>query len=290
LPRTCRAAAIVCLVLLELLRPCPADELPDLMQTLLAEDATLNNNLNLLQPSWSRSRADGQVSFGFGIEKMLSPSISLEIENSWENISPRAGRSRGGFGDVDLMLKYVFLCLPENRLQIALAPTVSFPTDSHIADERSPPSTGLTLTWGSRLSGLSTSGALEYLRAFEVQGDIGYSHPLGAPPGDEIFFDPVIDYSFPFLAYTHENQMPWLISDLCPFLEANFEEPLRGDERMPSLYLMPGMSYARDTFQLSAGIQIAVTREAAHNGQVAAAGSLLIFLDALNPKFAWMPF
>ena len=260
------------------------------MQTLLAEDATLNNNLDLIQPRWSRSRQGRQLTLGFGIEKMLSQSVSLEIGSGWEHISPRAGRSGSGFGDVELMLKYVFLSFPDNRLQIALAPTISFPTDSHLADERVPPSAGFAFTWGSRLSGLSAGGWRNYVRALEIQGDFGYSHPLGAPPGDERYFDPVIDYSFPYLAYARENVILWSARDFCPFLEANFEQMLRGDQRRPSVYLMPGMSYVTEAFQLSAGGQIAMTRAAGNNARVAIVGSALIFLDALNPKFAWTPF
>src|SRR5208282_3589271 len=48
-----------------------ADE-PDLMQTLVVEDATLNNQLMPFAPTWDRGREGRHLTFGFGVEKQLS--------------------------------------------------------------------------------------------------------------------------------------------------------------------------------------------------------------------------
>jgi hypothetical protein len=45
-----------------------------------------------------------------------------------------------------------------------------------------------------------------------------------------------------------------------------------------------------DTYQVSAGAQIAMNHQAAEEKQVAVAASLLIFLDQIDSRFGWMPF
>ena len=53
---------------------------------------------------------------------------------------------------------------------------------------------------------------------------------------------------------------------------------------------MPGLALMTQTYQVSAGAQIALNDEAVHDKQVAVVASLLVFLDAIDPRFAWTPF
>jgi len=75
-------------------------EEPDLMQTLVAEDATLNNNLMPFAPSWDRGREGRDLTFGFGLEKQLSERFGVSIDNDWDSWSPRQGRASAGFGNL----------------------------------------------------------------------------------------------------------------------------------------------------------------------------------------------
>ena len=95
-------------------------EEPDLMQTLIAQDATLNNNLTLIEPRWQKNGSGRALELGFGVEKMLSPRLDIEIGGQWDSISPRDGPAGTAFGDIDVDLKYVFLKWPE--FQLVLAP------------------------------------------------------------------------------------------------------------------------------------------------------------------------
>jgi len=90
------------------------------MQTLIAQDATLNNNLTLIEPRWQKNAGGRMLELGFGVEKMLSPRLDIEIDGQWNSISPRTGPAGTAFGDIDLDLKYVLL--KEAEFQIAVAP------------------------------------------------------------------------------------------------------------------------------------------------------------------------
>jgi hypothetical protein len=202
------------------------DQAPDLMQTLIARDATLNNNLDVLEPRWTRGSEGREMFLGFGVEKLIARNLEIEIGGEWDKIWPQHGGSGDGFGNVDFGLKYVFL--NEEQFQFALAPAVSFPTNTNIAGEEQQTSAGVDFLWGGRLTGLPDSGWTEYLRAVEIQGDLGYSRSVGAAANEEFHFDPVIDYSMPYLAYIDAAKIPWPISNLYLFTELNLERVPHG--------------------------------------------------------------
>ena len=262
---------------------------PDLMQTLIAQDATLNNNLMPVAPRWQRNSQGRTLELGFGVEKMLSPRLDIEVAGQWDSVSPRDGPSATAFDDVDLALKYVFLEQP--NFQLAVMPQLSFPTQSHIGGEPTEVHAGGLLSWGGRMGSKRDVGWPRYLSAFEFQGDIGYRHGFGGRGSDESFFDPVLDYSMPYLAYSTEVRPPWPLKNLCVFTELNFDQLLDGSGNGSlSLFATPGLAYVADTYQISVGVQVPLTRGAEQNAQTAVVGSFMIFMDKLNPTFAWMPF
>ncbi|HYL58976.1 MAG TPA: hypothetical protein VEU51_08905 [Candidatus Acidoferrales bacterium] len=268
----------------------PSDEPPDLMQTLIAQDATLNNNLTPIEPRWQRNSQGRTLELGFGVEKMLSTTFEIEIGGQWESMSPRDGPARAGFGNVELALKYVFL--QRSDFQIAFEPQLDFPTSSHIADEPMQVHAGGFFSWGGRLgSGVVEHGWPSFLRAIELQGDLGFSHAFGSGHSDEVFFDPVVDYSMPYLAYATDTRIPWPLKKLCPFSELNFSQSLDGgDQHGLSLFVTPGVAYLTETYQLTVGVQVPVTHAAVQSSQVSLVGSAMIFLDKLSPRFGWTPF
>jgi hypothetical protein len=130
-----------------------------------------------------------------------------------------------------------------------------------------------------------------YLQAIELQGDLGYSHGFGDGGSDEIFFDPVLDYSMLYLGYSTGIRTPWPIRNLCVFSELNFSQPLsgRGDGSL-SLFATPGVAYVSETYQATVGVQLPLTNAAEKSAQIAVVGSFTIFMDQLSPRFGWTPF
>jgi hypothetical protein len=263
-----------------------AEDPPDLMQTLVAEDATLNNNLNPIELRWVPGRNRRQIALGFGVEKIVANNLGLEVMSEWEDNFQRFGRSGNGFENIDVTLKYVLWKYPEGDFQIALTPTISVRTSSHIGDEDLSTSAGVGMSWGGRLSVLKNARWERYFPAVEFQGDLGYSRTLGASSADTFYLDPVIDYSLPYLSYTGVPAVPWPLRNLCIFAEINFDQPLSSPNDGSRMFLTPGVSYLNKYLQISAGIQIALNGVAASNENTALLGSVTIFLDALEPAFA----
>lgn len=289
LPRivSARAALFALLILLAHAEPVHGGEdAPDLMQTIVAEDATLNNNLNVIEVRGVPGRNRREFALGFGVEKIVANNLGLEVMNEWKDISSHSGSSGSGFGNIDLILKYVLLKYPESEFQIALTPAISVRTSSHIGDDDLSTSAGMGISWGGRLSVLKNAGWERYFRAVEFQGDLGYSRTLGASPANDLYFDPVIDYSLPYLSYAGAPQVPWPLRNLCIFAEFNFDQPLSSPNDGYHIFLTPGVAYLNKYVQISAGIQIAPNPAASSNDKTAIVGSVSIFLDALDPVFA----
>jgi hypothetical protein len=263
-----------------------AEDAPDLMQTIVAEDATLNNNLNPIEVRWVHGRNRRELALGFGVEKIVANNLGLEVMSEWEDISSHSGPSGSGFGNIDLDLKYVIWKYLESEFQIALTPAISVPSSSHIGDDDLSTSAGMGISWGGRLSVLKNAGWERYFRAVEFQGDLGYSRTLGASSANDLYFDPVIDYSVPYLSYAGAPQVPWLLRNLCIFAEFNFDQPLSSPNDGNQIFLTPGVAYLSKYLQISAGIQIALNRATSSNENTALIGSVSIFLDALDPVFA----
>lgn len=200
-----------------------------------------------------------------------------------------ARRCFGGFGNIDVAIKYVFLTLPTADFGFALVPTISFPTTSIIGSERMSTRPAVELAWGGRLSKLPDEGLSSYLRPVEIQGDFGYGRTLSGGGGDgEFFFDPLIDYSMPYFAGSGDHKVPWIIRDFCPFFGLNFVRP--ASQGSVTAFMTPGLSFISETYQLSVGAQLPLNHAAARDQQVAVVGSIRIFLESIDSLFAWTPF
>jgi hypothetical protein len=259
-------------------------EQQDLMEPLLAESASLNNHLLPFVPQWQRGPECDHLSFGFGFEKALGSKLGLEVGGEWERVSPRDAPSSGGFGNIDVAVKYVFLTLPKADFGFAVVPSISFPTASNIGGEHMSTQPTIELAWGGRLSKLPEHGLSAYLRPIEIQGDFGYARTLSEGGDGEFFFDPVIDYSMPYYANSGDHQVPWIIRYLCPFIGLNFAHPV--GQGSLTTFMTPGVSIVTETYQLSAGAQLALNPAAARDQQVAVVGSLRIFLESIDSRFA----
>ena len=256
--------------------------MPDLMQTLTAEDVTLNNNLRLIEPRWNKGLQGHQLTLGFGIEQILADNLGLEARGEWDSLSLRDSRGDGGFGNVGLLLKYVFVSLPQ--IQLALGPAVSFPTNSHLGAEAMDTDARMVFTWGGRMVELSRAGWQRYLQALEFQGDLEYSHTFGHPAGNKLLFDPVLDYSVPYLNYSVNSDIPWPVDNLCIFAELNVEQIISGSEnKLLSVFITPGLAYMTPAYQLTAGVQLPLNHHASRSENVAAIGSVIISIGRIDP-------
>ncbi len=111
----------------------------------MAEDATLNNNLNLIEVRWVPGSNRRKLALGFGMEKIVANNLGLEMMSEWEDNFSRVGRTGNGFGNVDVTLKYLLWKNPESDFQLALTPAFSLRTSSQIGDDDLSTSAGVGL-------------------------------------------------------------------------------------------------------------------------------------------------
>jgi hypothetical protein len=265
------------------------EEEPDLMQTLIAEDVTLNNNIDPSEPMWQKGPDGRQTTFGFGFEKTIEEHVAIDVGSEFKSVSPRDSAGDEGFGNVDLLLKYVFLSLPPFKFASGL--TVSLPTNSHIGGETMDTNAGIFLAWGGRLSGLPKRGWRGYLRALEIQGDIAYSHTFAGSGTDDVSFDPVLDYSLPYLSYSGFTGISGPLSNTCIFTEMSFDLLLSGAEQNSlAIFITPGIAYMTPAYQISVAMQLPLDRQARQGENVAVIAGVVIAIDRIEPAFAWTLF
>ncbi len=260
---------------------------PEMMEPLVAINSSPENYVMPFAPHWTRTSQGRTLGFGLAVDKMLSPNSDLEIDSSWEASSPHHGATETGFGAVDVMSRYLVINHPD--LQVAVAPRLSVSTTS-FGDSFGLGEAGMALLFGGRGGALPEAWKLGIFRALEVHSDLGYSRILSHGSGDEIFFDPVVDYSFPYLRYLTESKVPWPVENLCVFAELNFDAVVSGtDHAPPTLYTTPGLAYLTETYQVSLGVQLPLNHAGAQNQQLAVLGQIQFNLDDA-PLFGWMPF
>jgi hypothetical protein len=259
------------------------------MQTLIAEDVTLNNNIEPIETMWQGGPDGRQTTFGFGFEKTIAEHVAMDVSSEFDSVSPHDSAGSEGFGNVDLLLKYVFLSLPPFNFASGL--TVSLPTNSHIGDQTMDTSTHVFLAWGGRLSELPKHGWRRYLRALEVQGDIDYSHTFSRPQTDDLSFDPVLDYSLPYLSYSGFTGIGGPLRNICIFTEMSFDLLLSGAERHSlAIFVTPGIAYMTPAYQVSVAMQLPLDRNARQAENVAVIAGVVIAIDRIEPAFAWTLF
>ncbi len=258
---------------------------PEMMSPLVAINVSPENSVTPFAPHWIRTPQGRTLGFGFGVEKMLSSNLDIEIDSSWDSVAPNAGPKESGFGAVEILSRYVFVNHPDLRL--AVAPLLLIGTGG-LGQVSGVNDVGMALLFGGRGGALPEDWNLGFLRAFEVHSDLGYSRITSGRGGDEIFFDPVLDYSLPYLQYLTESHLPWMIRNLCIFTELNFDAMVGGRESAaPTLYATPGLSYLTEDYLVSAGVQLPLNHAGEHTQQVAWLAQVQFFLDKI-PGFGAM--
>jgi hypothetical protein len=261
---------------------------PDMLRPLLGIDVSGGNDIAPFAPQWIRSSEGRTLGFGFGMDKMLSSKFDIEVESALVSFSPRDGAKKElGLGAVDVTNR--MMLINEADLQASVASQLSFSSGS-FGEHVGLGSAGFAAMFGGRGGALPKDWKLGYLRAFEVHSDLGYSRITSNGSGNEIYFDPMLDFSFPYLRYLTKSQLPWPIRNLCVFTQVSFDEVVGGsDHGSPTLYETSGIGYLTDAFQISAGVQLPVNHSGERAQQLALLGEIEFSLDDV-PVFGWMPF
>jgi hypothetical protein len=269
------------------------------LEPLIAEDPTPANELDIVQPYWTRGAGGRTLSIGSSIEKVLGtdseglPRFSIGGGTSWLYQSPNDGPDAQGFGNLDLFAKYAFLIVPEHEFLMAFAVQMQLPAGNPSVEEQQHTSLGPEFLWEKALGDLPNLPVLKYLRPLGFQGDVGYLPALGGHTSHQLFADQVIEYSLPYLSNNVQDiglRPPF--RDLFLFTEINYSQLIRGPsgQTFPNLVATPGIAYVGYRFELSLGTQFALNNASVPGTHAAVIGLLDIFYDSIIPQGNWKLF
>jgi hypothetical protein len=266
------------------------------LEPLIAEDPTPANELDIVEPGWTRA-ADGRTfTLGNEIEKVLLvdsqglPRFSAGGGTNWSYHWPRHGHDDNGFDDLEVFGKYAFLFVPEHEFLMSLELDASFPTGNPHTEEQQHTSLGPSLNWEKALGDLPNLPMLKYLRPFGFQGNVAYLPALGGHTSHALSANQVVEYSLSYLSNNVQEiglQPPF--RNLFLFSEFNYSQLIRGPSRQtfPQIVTTPGIAYVGYHFELSIGTQLALNNAARADTHAAVLGLLDIFYDSIIRDSNW---
>jgi len=263
------------------------------LEPIITQDPTPANELDILAPSWVKSRDANTYSIAFSMEKVLYldenyvPRFSIGGGSSWSHVSPFADRSRQGFGELVLFGKYAFYYSLEHELMLTIGAQLRLPTGDTDIEAQNHTSLGPLFLWEKGMGDLPNWSVLKYFRPFGIQSDFGYVPALGGHTSHHMFADAVIEYSLPFLSNNVQDiGLKWPLRNLFLFNEINYDQLITGPsgQTFPTVLATPGIAYVSYHFELALGTQFALNNASVPGTHAAVVGLVDIFYDSLIPQ------
>jgi hypothetical protein len=222
-----------------------------------------------------------ETEFDFGIEKLLAPRLSLELESDYIIDTQPGSKPAIGFDNPELTIKYQFYenDVHELVLSAGVAHEIGGVGAQQIGAE-DVGSTTPTLYFGKGMGDLPE--ALKYLRPLAVTGTLGYqifdsasrsslvNDPTGGPPSPEVDHFPdtfvmglAVQYSLRYLQGNVEYVgLPSFLTKLTPLVEFAYAKPIgRSFGEPASLIIAPGVIYTYHGVDFGLEAMIPATRE-----------------------------
>jgi hypothetical protein len=263
------------------------------LEPLITQDPTPANELDILSPSWVKTRDANNYGVGFSVEKILyvddhyMPRFSVGGGSNWSHSSPYHGPSLEGFDDLTMFAKYAFYYSLDHEFLMSISAQLQLPTGDTDVEAQSHTSLGPVFLWEKGFGDLPNAPLLKYLRPFGIQSDFGYVPALGGHTSHHMFADAVIEYSLPYLSNNVQDLgLRWPLRNLFLFNEINYDQLITGPsgQTFPGLLATPGIAYVSYHFELALGTQLALNNASGPDLHAAVLGLLDIFYDSLIPK------
>jgi hypothetical protein len=268
------------------------------LEPLVADDANPKNEFDILRPAWYRTVDGRSFGVGFSLEKMLVKDsdgngiISLETASEWIADSPKAGSYRIGFNDLEILLKWAFLTIPDHEFRLSIGARTILPTGNPSVQDQNHTQFGPEFLWAKGWGDLPDWSLIRYLRPFGFQGDYGYTPALGGATYHEMFADNVVEYSLPYLSNAVEDiGLQWPLRNLYLFTEFNYDQIVTGPNgsTFPQIRITPGLAFMSRSIQISLGTQLPLNSATVAQTHAAVLGLLDLFVDDIFPWTQWTP-
>ncbi len=272
-------------------------------ESITVEDPFPADEMDLLAPAYIKSPEGKERSFGFGIQKRLSPNLGLSIEAEHVSVTPLdpADPKTSGFANPEITLKYAVMRNPAHETIVTTTLGVVPPYGGR--DVRENQKTVLTtgLLFGKGLGDLPDS--FGFLKPLAIAGAVSLETLLGTTPVDStsleaeptgtLHYGLIVEYSIPYLqSFVKDVGIPKPFSRMIPIVEFSFSTPVNGpSERHPesAAFANPGILWAGKYVELGVEAQIPLSDSTGHN--VGVIGLIHLFLDDIAPGvFSWTPF
>jgi hypothetical protein len=264
------------------------------LEPLVAEDPTPANELDIVEPSWTRSSDGNDYSIGFSGEKILyiddnyMPTFSIGAGSAWHHVSPYSGASLEGFDNLEVFAKWAFYYSMDHEFLTSFVLTSQLPTGNTPVEEQSHTSIGPELLWEKGFGDLPNWPYLKYLRPLGIQSDVGYLPALGGHTSHLLFADGVVEYSLPYLSNSvRDIGLTWPLRNLFLFTEFNYSQLVSGPahETFPDIEATPGIAYVGYYCEISLGTQLALNNASIAGNHATVIGLVDIFYDSIFPKW-----
>ncbi len=264
-------------------------------ESITVEDPFPADEADLLVPSFIKTPEGKETSFGFGIQKRLSPNLGLSIEFEHVKTTPLdpADPTLSGFANPEIMLKYAMLRDGPHEAIVSALLSVSPPWgDKDFTERQTTLASGLLFGkgWGDLPDGL------RYLKPFALAGTARLETPLGAIDvaddlASTLSYGLILEYSVPYLqSFVKDIGIPKPFSRVIPIVELSLATPVNGPAHgQTTAFLNPGILWAGKYVELGVEAQVPLNERTGKN--VGVIGLIHLFLDDLAPDvFAWTPF
>ena len=241
----------------------------------VADELTLPSVLHIKGPDAK------QTTLGAELSKTITPNLGLSIGAEYNFLNPNDPdeRSRSGFGNPDLSLKYVVFKSEAHETILS----VGFGAELGGVGEKSGGAESFTtlkpaLFFGKGFGDLPD--AVAYLRPLAITGVFGAAIPLTSEAGNELTYGVAIEYSLPYLQqFVKDIGIPPAAGRIFPLVELVFSTPLEGGKTTGTVN--PGLVWAGKYVEVGVEAVLPINRETGKNVGVRAL--LHFFLDDLYP-------
>jgi hypothetical protein len=254
-------------------------------QPFITEDIYPESQLGFL-PSWERTPEGHAASFGFLFTNAVSDQLQLIVRDEVNLWYPESGPVHGGLGDLEALISYMFLYSAEHEIALGAGVDGLLPWGDRQAGGSSHYRLGPALLWDVGATGIPDHAWSRYFRPLYMEGEGDFLFEISGARQRMPEMNIALGYSLEYLN-RHELKLnlPDSLLHFVPFMEINYVQVTGGlnGRTPPDWFLLPGLAYLTEYYEIAVGTQVALTRDANHRNRALVVGLIDLFYDEIIP-------